>query len=67
MITAVKRPHLVPTADYLSDVEYFSDDTALPEEEVSAYIEFKPPKQREILSMFCCGGRSMRKHFPTWQ
>ncbi|KAK7149299.1 hypothetical protein R3I94_008813 [Phoxinus phoxinus] len=41
---AAKRVRLVSTSDCLSDVEDSSDDTVLPEDEVSAYIEFKPPK-----------------------
>ncbi|ROI15721.1 Zinc finger BED domain-containing protein DAYSLEEPER [Anabarilius grahami] len=41
---AAKRVRLVSTVDCLSDVEDSSDDTVLPEDEVSANIEFKPPK-----------------------
>ncbi|KAG7477304.1 hypothetical protein MATL_G00092990 [Megalops atlanticus] len=39
-----KRTCPAPAADHLSDVEDSSDDTALPEDGVTAYIEFKTPK-----------------------
>ncbi|KAM3594205.1 uncharacterized protein V6R79_004120 [Siganus canaliculatus] len=37
-----KRPHL--SGDHLSEVEDSSDDSELNEDEVSAYIQLKPPK-----------------------
>lgn len=43
MDQAAKRPRLAPSADHLTDVEDSSDDM-LNEDEVSAYIEFRPPK-----------------------
>ena len=40
---APKRPRLAPS-DHLSDVEDSSDDTESDEDEVSGYIQLKPPK-----------------------